>query len=150
MNAFFSNLSIGKKLLLPVALQVILIVVAVVLFLDSRDSLGEAEEEVSVISSISRNLNNLSLITEDFINEGAAASEVLTTTKAVKEKLTEEIDAPLLEGLVRIEASVTSLDETFKANQQIMTDMYDLTANSSSQSNFYINEMSKNLAETEF
>ncbi|HBS42142.1 MAG TPA: hypothetical protein DEA26_05645 [Oceanospirillales bacterium] len=147
MNAFFSNLSIGKKLLLPVALQVILIVVAVVLFLDSRDSLGEAEEEVSVISSISRNLNNLSLITEDFINEGAAASEVLTTTKAVKEKLTEEIDAPLLEGLVRIEASVTSLDETFKANQQIMTDMYDLTANSSSQSNFYINEMSKNLAD---
>ncbi|HBS42144.1 MAG TPA: hypothetical protein DEA26_05655 [Oceanospirillales bacterium] len=146
MNHFLGRFTIGKKLLLPVIIQVILIVIVVAVYVRNLSVVDVARVEISDLNHLSHQLSNLSLGIDAFLSDELPASEILAEIRTLRTSLTESVDATLSEDLLAIEERIGALEAHFAQTREIIAEMEERTQLSISQSNSYIHAVSERLA----
>ena len=150
MFSLISSMKVRQKLLLPVVLQVVLLLVILLIYIRNEGLIGESEKEISHNSQLLADIYQLSDDIHRYVESRGKKENPLndieriqTSVKTLESRQLDTVHA----SMDRVSAGLRNISELFAANEKAGDKIRELARGSISQSDSFINEMSRKLAD---
>ncbi len=149
---FLKNLKIKNKLRIPVILQLILIVVFVYFFLDVQSQLSDGQASRKIVAEISKKIRTLSLSIGDFLftNSKKPYTQLEEEYQAILKLVNDNenrFDETMIDEFRKLGDAFKKVATIYTENNGIRTQVTELTDFSITQSNGFLDMISKKLVD---